>query len=401
MSVELKSEYDVAIVGAGPAGSSTAIRLAQNGVKVLLIEQKKFPRAKLCGEFISPECLKHFAELNVLDEMSLAGGVTLNKTVFYARNARSVTVPSEWFDAGSHALGLSRAEMDQQLLLRARRAGAEVLEETQAVNLLFENEKVCGVRLRDKNQNAFEVKASLTIDATGRSRILARQIEKINENGKRSRADFVAFKTHLAGANISDNVCEIYSYRGGYGGCSPVENGLYNLCFIVSSELARKNESHADKILANVVLSNSQAAESLRNASPVEDWLAVPINGYGRANLAPAEGLLSIGDAAGFIDPFTGSGILLALESAKLAAEVILSEFSLTENKPRFATISANYRERYGREFGRRLFVSSLIRHVAFVPRAADVVIKCLAASRTMSRLFAKATRRSVPAATQ
>jgi flavin-dependent dehydrogenase len=61
------AQYDVIITGAGPAGSSAAIRLAQARINVLLVEQKKFPRAKLCGEFMSPECLSHFAELNVLD----------------------------------------------------------------------------------------------------------------------------------------------------------------------------------------------------------------------------------------------------------------------------------------------------------------------------------------------
>ena len=57
--------FDVIIAGAGPAGSSAAIHLARQGVRVLLIEQKKFPRAKLCGEFISPECQKHFENLGV------------------------------------------------------------------------------------------------------------------------------------------------------------------------------------------------------------------------------------------------------------------------------------------------------------------------------------------------
>src|SRR6188472_3255882 len=106
-------KYDAVIIGAGPAGSSCAIRLAKTGLKVLLAEQKKFPRSKLCGEFISPECLAHFAELGVLDEMSRGGGVSLKRTVFYARSGRCVSVPSEWLASGSLAIGLSRSQMDQ------------------------------------------------------------------------------------------------------------------------------------------------------------------------------------------------------------------------------------------------------------------------------------------------
>ena len=393
MTGDRENTYDILIVGAGPAGSSAAIHLAQNGLRVLLVEQKKFPRNKLCGEFISPECLTHFAELNVLDEMSIAGGVSLDRTVFYARNARSVAVPSEWFTAGSGALGLSRAEMDERLLIRARAAGAGVLEETYAAGLLFDNEKVSGVQLRNKRREMFNVKAALTIDATGRARILARQIEKADNNGKRSRAQFVAFKTHLAGANIPDGDCEIYAYRGGYGGCSRVENDRFNLCFIVSADIAKKYGGDAAEIMQKAVFENKRAEISVRNARIVEDWLAVPIQSYGRAELAPADGLLTIGDAAAFIDPFTGSGILLALESAKIAARVITNEFLKNKMERSFSELARDYRSQYAAAFDRRLRVCSLLRYAAFVPFFAETVIKGLALSERLTRRLARATR--------
>ena len=108
----------VAIAGAGPAGTSAAIQLAMTGARVLLVEEKKFPRAKLCGEFISPECLAHFKRLGVYEEMLAAGGASLSETVFYSRRGHSVAVPSEWFKSGACALGLSRSEMDHKLRLR-------------------------------------------------------------------------------------------------------------------------------------------------------------------------------------------------------------------------------------------------------------------------------------------
>ncbi|MDQ3798198.1 MAG: FAD-dependent oxidoreductase, partial [Acidobacteriota bacterium] len=107
----------IVVVGAGPAGAGAAIRLAQNGFRVTLIEREKFPRRKLCGEFISPECLAHFGRLGVLDQMLAAGGERIAKTVFYEPGGKSVAVPSEWFyQGGAGALSLSRAEMDFRLL---------------------------------------------------------------------------------------------------------------------------------------------------------------------------------------------------------------------------------------------------------------------------------------------
>jgi flavin-dependent dehydrogenase len=387
--------YDVAIVGAGPAGSSSAIRLACGGMKVLLIEQKKFPRAKLCGEFISPECLDHFKELKVLDNMLTAGGVALDKTVFYARNGRSLTVPSEWFAQGSNALGLSRAAMDGALLDRARCVGVDILEETDAVDLLFYNERVCGIGVRDKDRQTFEVKATLTIDGTGRARKLSRLVDKARGNSKLRRADFVAFKTHLRNVGIPDGVCEIYGYRGGYGGSSRVENGLHNHCFIVSANLAKKYRGDAVEIMKHVVQTNRQAAQSFRDARIVDEWLAVPIESFGRAPLVSAEGLLAVGDAGAFIDPFTGSGILMALESAKISADVINSEFTRSGPGLSFRSIARQYQDRYGAKFNRRLRISSLLRRAAFVPFLAEIVVSGLSLSQGLTRRVAQATRQT------
>src|SRR5215213_693236 len=162
----------IAVVGAGPAGASLAIRLAKSGFEVVLVEREKFPRHKLCGEFISPECLEHFRELEVLDEMLASGGERVTETVFYALNGRSVTVPSAWFGNSQGALGLSRAEMDFRLLEKARESGVEVLEETQTVGVLYENSEVGGVKVKSKTGETREITAALTIDATGRGNVL-------------------------------------------------------------------------------------------------------------------------------------------------------------------------------------------------------------------------------------
>ena len=90
------NNYDVVIAGAGPAGTSAAIHLAQRGAHVLLAEQKKFPRAKLCGEFISPECLTHFEQLGVTERWLLPAA-SANSLLF--SQWAQLGVPSEWLPA--------------------------------------------------------------------------------------------------------------------------------------------------------------------------------------------------------------------------------------------------------------------------------------------------------------
>ncbi|MDQ3819126.1 MAG: FAD-dependent oxidoreductase, partial [Acidobacteriota bacterium] len=200
---ETSDIYDAVIVGGGPAGASAAIHLAMNGARVLLAEQKRFPREKLCGEFISPECLEHFERLGVMGRMREAGGADLAETVFYSMGGKCVSVPSYWFGgSGACALGLSRAEMDARLLARARDAGAFVLEEATASGLLMEGGRVRGVRFKQQG-SPLEFRSLIAIDATGRSRQLARRAEREGRTGKSAlvrRAPLVAFKAHLENA---------------------------------------------------------------------------------------------------------------------------------------------------------------------------------------------------------
>jgi len=396
---EETKNYDVLIVGGGPAGASAAIHLAQGGARVLLCEQKKFPRAKLCGEFISPECLDHFARLGVAERMSEAGGARLRETVFYARGGSKVSVPSAWFGTGgANALGLSRAEMDARLLRRAREAGAEVLEETQAVNLSLESGCVRGVQLKNAGGESGFVSALVTIDATGRTRTLARRVEKSlpedQHAQKKTHARLVAFKAHLEGARGEPGHCEIYCYRGGYGGLNFVENGLSNLCFIASARDVRACGGDAEKVMREVVAGNSRAAWTLADACAATPWLAVSLEGFGRRKLVPASGLLTVGDAASFIDPFTGSGMLMALESGELAAEAVARNLPRLREGSGFQMLATDYRAGYRERFNSRLRLSAYLRRAAFVPRLAEAMIFMLGASERVRRGLARATRR-------
>lgn len=392
----MTADFDAIIVGGGPAGASAAVHLAASGARVLLAERERFPREKLCGEFITPECLEHFARLGVLEEMG-RGGARVSETIFYAPSGRGVSVPSAWFGGeGGEALGLSRAEMDARLLARARDSGVRVLEEAALASLVVEGARVRGVRLH-AGGGLKEFRAPVTLDATGRHRAVVRRAEReLGREGdgrREGREGLVAFKAHLEGARGAAGVCEIYFYPGGYGGLSPVENGLSNLCFIARARDVRASGSDAERVLREVLMRNRRAAEALKDARARSRWLGVSLEGFGRHEPAPFEGLLAVGDAAAFIDPFTGSGMLMALEGGELAALAVSNW--LARGGAEFDEIARDYRRAYAERFDARLRLCGLLRRAALAPTAlAEVSVVALGASANLRRRLARSTRR-------
>jgi flavin-dependent dehydrogenase len=385
-------DYDVIIAGGGPAGASTAIHLSTGGARVLLVEKNKFPRAKLCGEFISPECVLHFERLGVADRMRDAGPAQLTETVFYSRKGNNATVPSAWFGASGVALGLSRAEMDEQLLRRAIDAGAQVLEDTDVADLLLDKGRVIGLSVKRDGVEA-SYRAAVTIDATGRTRALARRVGPPRNKTKSHRASLVAFKAHLENARVAPGACEIYFYRGGYGGLSSIEEGRSNLCFIASARDVRACAADAERVMREIVCQNARAAHTLTDARACSPWLAVALESFGRHQIAPTKGLLTIGDAASFIDPFTGSGMLMALQSGELVAQVISTHLEAIRDGRAFEELSEEYRAAYNKTFDSRLRICSLMRRAAFVPGLAELAIRFFHRSIRLRRFVTRATR--------
>lgn len=381
----------IAIVGAGPAGTSLAIRLAQQDFEVTLIERETFPRHKLCGEFISPECLAHFAEVGVLDSMLSAGGERITETRFYEAGGRSFGVSSGSFRGQGFALSLSRAEMDLRLLDKAKSIGVAVYEDSSATAVSVIKDRVANLTVRRGNGERFEIAADLFVDATGRAGVLSKLAAK-NEDRQRKRAEankslFVGFKSHVSGAKAAKATCEIYLFPGGYGGVSPIEVGLTNHCFLVRSSVAREFGGDAGKIVEKVIFRNKRAAETLAGAVPVLDWLAVSVDRFGKSEIEMPPNLLAIGDSAAFIDPFTGSGMLLAFESSRLLAETIVLNQHLPE------AISHIYRAKYDQKFAGRLRVCSVLRRAAFVPYLPEFAISLLNLSKLGSAFLADSTR--------
>ncbi len=380
----------VAIVGGGPAGSSLAIRLALNGYAVSLAERNPFPREKLCGEFISPECFDHFRALGV--DIFSGGGDRVTETVFYSQSGRSVSIPTEWFGSSKSALSLSRSEMDLRLLQRAIDMGVDVHQSAAVVGLLFDGGIASGIRIKTTDNERLLINADIVIDATGRSRVLSKLLKRDAAAAahlpKTQTSSLVAFKAHFENAAIKRGRCEIFAFPGGYGGLSNIEGDLANFCFLVRSEVARKFGGKAETALKELVFRNSRAASALENAIRTEEWLAASIDSFGKKELNPFPGIYCVGDAAAFVDPFTGSGMLMAMESADILAACV----DLCRDRPDL--LPATYETGFHRHFAARLRFCRVLRQLAFIPAFATLAVVGLGISDSLAERIARATRR-------
>jgi flavin-dependent dehydrogenase len=135
-------------------------------------------------------------------------------------------------------------------------------------------------------------------------------------------------------------------------------------------------------------MKNRRAAYTLETAEVCSDWLSASWDRFGRQRPSPAPGLLAIGDSAAFIDPFTGSGMLMAFESGELVAQVVLRH-----RNHDFAGITNDFSASYRRAFDSRLRICGLLRRAAFSPRLAELGIAICGANERLRNRLARSTR--------
>ena len=424
------SNYDVIIIGGGPAGSSAACRLAVRGMNVLVLEEKRMPREKLCGEFITPECFPTLKRLGVMDRMLAAGAQKITRLSLVVAGGKSVQAPiSGMSDEATWAMSLSRARFDQVLFDRAREVGATCMEGFAVKECLFEKGTPRGVLAMSLAEGKpVEFESSLIIDASGRnSRLMLGREERVA--GRRG-SRLYALKAHLKGVKGIGEQVELYFFPQGYGGLSLVEGGLVNLCFIANERTFRRAGGDAARIVEQTVMKNRLARERLLTAEVVGKWHSVGPLVFGRRRLSQG-GVIAIGDASGMIDPFTGTGIQIALRTGEIAAEAIIELLNSTAGKKAYddsppspdlnntaikarkdreaAALSVSvsdritpaliqealdrYAAQYDREFGKRMAVAGLLRNAAFSPSTANFVAGILARMPRLALRVLRATR--------
>jgi len=310
-------DAEAIVVGAGPGGSATAALLAAAGHRVLLLDKAGFPRHKACSEYVNPEGARILRDLGLEGDVLAAGAHRMEAMRVHAPGGGDFLADFHGVEPGRAALGLSRYRLDHLLLQRAQESGAEVVERAHFRDVLVEDGRVKGVAATIGGTR-HTLRAPLVIGADGHHSAVSRALGLDVPMRWPRRTGLVA---HYRGVTGLDRHGEMHVARHGYAGLAPLEDGLTNVAFVAADrDVAARAGSLDDYFVAGLAAIPAVTAK-LRGAERVGG-----IRGVGgmarRARRVSGDGYLLVGDAASFLDPFTGEGIYEALRAATLAAPV-------------------------------------------------------------------------------
>lgn len=326
-------DADVIVVGAGPAGSAVAHRLASLGRDVLLLEKAYFPRDKVCGDGLTPRAVRSLIEMGV--DISPANGWARNKGLRIVANRRTYEIAwpqlSRFPDFG---LVRSRNELDEILARHAQGAGARLHEGVRVVEPVLDprTRRVIGVRAQPVDQSgrisgpSFTARAPVVVAADG---VSARLAVALGRDRRADRPMGVAVRAYAPSPRASDPWMESHlelrsegALLPGYGWVFGLADGTVNIGLgILNTSKAFQNVDYRD-LLRRWMRESPPHWELRRHADSVMiKGMALPM-GFNRQPHY-SRGLLLVGDSGGMVNPFNGEGIDYALEAGALAGDRI------------------------------------------------------------------------------
>lgn len=362
--MEALEQFDLIVVGAGPAGSAAAITAARHGTRVLLLERGAFPRHKVCGEFVSAESLgllEGFARDSAPLASLLAGAERIARArVFLDADVWELPVEPA-------ASSIPRFDLDQALWAVAGRLGVDCRQQV-TVNAVGEAGPFCVVT------SAGSFRARALINASGRW-------SNLTSSSRRAKgAKWLGVKAHFREEAPSPSV-DLYFFRGGYCGVQPVGPDRVNACAMVRSDAATT--------LQEVFAQHPRLAERSRSWEPVMEPVATSPLIFRRPTARQGTILLA-GDAAGFVDPFVGDGISLALRGGALAANALVPFWS---GQVSLEEAARCYERAYRRELAPVFKAASHLRRLVGLPRVLRAPILRLLNSPSTARYLVRKTR--------
>lgn len=336
------------IIGGGLAGLTAGIHLAKQGTSVLLFEKEKFPRHKVCGEYVSKEILPYLAQLDI--PLQQLHPKQINRLLFSTVDGQSV---ESKLPLGG--LGISRYAFDNLLYQQALSVGVEIVHDN-VISVAFDTDQF------EVTTEKSTYTAPYVLGAFGKRSLLDK---KLGRRFFKQPAPWLAVKDHYKNADFPDDLVALHNFPGGYCGLSRTETGAVNLCYLATYNSFRQYKNPA-KYQELVLRKNPHLRNFLDTSTSLFDRpLSIARISFGIK--PPVENhLLFLGDAAGLIHPLCGNGMAMAIHSAKIAAELLLKALKAPFVKRQ--QLEKEYEHQWHKNFKSRMKMGKRLQGILMAP---------------------------------
>lgn len=331
----------IIILGGGLAGLTAAIHLSLLGHSIIVIEKNKYPKHKVCGEYISNEVVAYFRWLGLQTILEKSHPITNFRLAFDLNNAAQVELPLGGF-------GISRYKLDYLLYEKAKSQQVQFIQE-RATEIHFIAD-IFKITL----SSGLVIESRMVIGSFGKRSTIDIQLKR---NFIQQKSHWMAVKSHYQGI-YPDHLVGLYPFEGGYCGVSKVENDILNICYIVRTKVFKKFKKITD-FEHHILSKNKSLSKILKTASQVfENPLTISQISF-EDKKAVEEHVIMIGDAAGLIHPLCGNGMAMAIHSAKIASELINK--SLKQSTFCRELFENEYEIQWNKIFKKRLYMGKIL----------------------------------------
>ena len=332
--MEMNTNYDVIVVGGGPAGSTVASILAREGRKVVLFEKERFPRHHI-GESLMTDTYFTFQRMGLLEKLKQSPFVR-KYSVQFANPAGRESRPFYFFEANHHESAVTwqvtRAQFDLMLIEHAVDQGATVYQETPIKRVLFDGERAYGVEARMADGSVQQFEAPVVVDASGQTAMLSNKFGwRVRDPKLKKAVLYSYFKGAHREPDLNGGATLVLRTPKGSNGWFwyiPLENDITSVGVVADPEyLVKDRGQDLAKIFHEEIEKVESCSRRVEGATRVDKIYSILDYSYRSKNCA-GDGFILIGDAYGFLDPIYSSGVLLALKMAELAADSIHDAFN-------------------------------------------------------------------------
>lgn len=323
-----REEYEVIVVGGGPAGTTCATLLAQRGRRVLLLEASRFPRFHI-GESFMPESYWPLQRLGMIEKLKASRFPRKHSVQFIGASGRP-SRPFYFSQTNPHESSVTwqvvRAEFDEMMLANAVEHGVEAHQGTHVSDVQFDNGRAVTVKATGAEGTDTRIRARVVVDATGQGTLLARKLDLKQPDLRLRKSSVFA---HYSGAHRDSGVDEgatviLHTPDGqGWFWYIPLPDDRVSVGVVASpKDLLARRGGDPGAALEQEIAACPAVRERLASATRATDVRVARDFSYVASRCA-GDGWVLIGDAMGFIDPIYSSGVFLALKSGEFAAETI------------------------------------------------------------------------------